>query len=140
MVLAGRHRHIGHESNEEENALANIGSTCAPIPPRVFLERICESSIKPKAAEKKTSTATDSGATPPNEPMTIDDLELDTGLEGPMSVMMIEQSWTQPYITYLLSKRLPDDPTDARHIARRSKAFAVINDELYKSSIIGVLQ
>ena len=54
---------------------------------------------------------------PPNEPMALDDLELDTGLEGPMSVMMIEQSWTQPYITYLLSKRLPDDPIDARHIA-----------------------
>ena len=87
-------RHIGRESNEEADALANIGSTCAPIPPGVFLERICERSIKPKAAEKKTSAATDSGATPPNEPMALDDLELDTGLEGPMSVMMIEQSWT----------------------------------------------
>ena len=50
--------------------------------------------------------------------MALDDLELDTGLEGPMSVMIIESSWTQPYITYLLSKQLPDDPTDARHIAR----------------------
>ena len=92
------------------------------------------------AAEKKTSATTDSGATPPNEPMALDDLEMDTGLEGPMSVMMIEQSWTQPYITYLLSKRLPDDPTDTRHITRRSKAFAVINGKLYKYSITGVLQ
>ena len=72
--------------------------------------------------------------------MALDDLALDTGLEGPMSVMMIEPSWSQPYITYLLSKRLPDDPTDVRHIARRSKAFVVINGELYKRSITGVLQ
>ena len=79
------------------------------------------------------------GATPPNEPMALDDLELDTGLEGPMSVMMIEPSWTQPYITYLLSKRLSDDPPNARHIMRRSKAFAVINGELYKRNITGVL-
>ena len=107
---------MGRESNEEADLLANIGTTCAPIPPRVFSERICECSIKPKAPEKKASASTDSGATPPNEPMTLDDLDLDTGLEGPMSVMMIEPSWTQPYITYLLSKRLPDDPTDARQI------------------------
>ena len=57
-----------------------------------------------------------------------------------MEVMMIEPSWTQLYIAYLLSKRLPDDPTDTRHIARRSKAFIVINGELYEHNITGVLQ
>ena len=48
-------RHVGRESNEEVDALANIGSTYAPIPPGVFLKCICERSIKPKAAEKKRS-------------------------------------------------------------------------------------
>ena len=33
-------RHVGRESNEEADALANIGSTCAPLPPGVFFERI----------------------------------------------------------------------------------------------------
>ncbi len=91
-MIAYRDLYDTLEGDFDGYELRHIGSTCAPIPPRVFLERICECSIKPKAAEKKISAATDSGATPPNEPTTIDDLELDTGLEGPMSIMMIEQS------------------------------------------------
>ena len=33
-------RHIGRESNEEADALANLGSDKAQVPPGVFLERI----------------------------------------------------------------------------------------------------
>src|SRR3954466_5684791 len=33
--------HVGRESNEEADKLANIGSTCARVPPGVFLEQIC---------------------------------------------------------------------------------------------------
>ena len=33
-------RHIGRESNEEADKLANIGATKAPVPPGVFFERI----------------------------------------------------------------------------------------------------
>jgi ribonuclease HI len=32
--------HIGRESNEEADSLANIGSKCLPIPPGVFFEEI----------------------------------------------------------------------------------------------------
>jgi ribonuclease HI len=41
-------RHIGRESNEEADKLANIGATKAPVPPGVFLERIEHRSIKKK--------------------------------------------------------------------------------------------
>ena len=41
-------RHVGRESNEEADRLANIGSTCAKVPPGVFLEQICVPSIKRK--------------------------------------------------------------------------------------------
>jgi hypothetical protein len=34
--------HIGRESNEEADSLANIGSKCPPIPPGVFFEDIFE--------------------------------------------------------------------------------------------------
>jgi ribonuclease HI len=37
--------HIGRESNEVDN-LANIGSKCLPILPRVFFEEIFERSVK----------------------------------------------------------------------------------------------
>ena len=40
--------HISRPSNEEADALANIGSQCLPIPPGVFWEEISERSIKVK--------------------------------------------------------------------------------------------
>ncbi|MEI4920528.1 hypothetical protein Q8G81_33750, partial [Klebsiella pneumoniae] len=43
-------------------------------------------------------------------------------------------------LQFLLNGNLPDNPTDARRISRRSKAFTIINGELYKRSITGVLQ
>jgi ribonuclease HI len=42
--------HIGRESNEEADNLANIGSKCLLIPPRVFFEEIFERSVKIKPA------------------------------------------------------------------------------------------
>jgi ribonuclease HI len=38
--------HVSRASNEEADNLANIGSQCLPIPPRVFWEEIIERSIK----------------------------------------------------------------------------------------------
>jgi hypothetical protein len=40
--------HIGRESNEEADNLANIGSRCLPIPTGVFFEEIFERSVKIK--------------------------------------------------------------------------------------------
>jgi hypothetical protein len=53
--------HIGRESNEEADNLANIGSKCLPIPPGVFFEEIFERSIKIKLATDP-ALATRSGA------------------------------------------------------------------------------
>src|SRR4051794_25851409 len=46
----------------------------------------------------------------------------------------------QTYLAYLINKEIPEDPVEARRIIRRSKAFTIINKELYKRSIIGILQ
>ena len=63
-------------------------------------------------------------------------------VEGQVLALTLAEppSWTKPYIAYILCKELPDNPTDARMITRRSKAFQVINGELYKRSISGILQ
>jgi hypothetical protein len=53
--------HIGRESNEEADNLANIGSKCLPIPPEVFFEEIFERSIKIKSVTDPV-LATHSGA------------------------------------------------------------------------------
>ena len=46
-------KHISRDSNEEADALANIGSTCAQVPPGVFFDTINERSIKPKTSAPK---------------------------------------------------------------------------------------
>jgi hypothetical protein len=55
-------------------------------------------------------------------------------------VMLIEAVWTKPYLAYLTRGKLPEDTIHRRQIIRRSKAFTIINEELYKRSMIGVLQ
>jgi hypothetical protein len=65
------------------------------------------------------------------------------GTEGtvePEEVMMVEETWMQPYLAYMINKTLPKDTVEARRIIRRSKAFIVLQGKLYKKSITGVLQ
>jgi hypothetical protein len=62
----------------------------------------------------------------------------------PEEVMMVEVTWMQPYLAYMLHKSLPEDVVEARRIVRRivrrSKAFVVVKGEQYKKSISGVLK
>jgi hypothetical protein len=128
--------HISRASNEEADTLANIGSQCLPIPAAVFWEEITERSIKtsksPSLRKNKEQPAMDSGVGPegaqPNDAAEIKE------------VMMLEVTWMQPYLAYLINKKLPDDAVEVQRITRCSKAFVVVNNELYKKSISGVLQ
>jgi hypothetical protein len=54
--------------------------------------------------------------------------------------MLIEAIWMKPYLAYLMRGKLPEDPIHRRQIMWRSKAFTIINGELYKRSTTGVLQ
>jgi hypothetical protein len=54
--------------------------------------------------------------------------------------MMIEETWMQPYLAYMINKALPEDTVEARRLIRRSKAFVVLQGKLYKKIITGVLQ
>jgi hypothetical protein len=126
--------HVSKANNEEADNLANIRSQCLPILPGVFWEEIIERSIK----NNKTSTieeqgqhqATGSGAG-----------KLGQGsIAEPEKVMMIEETWMQPYLTYMINKALPKDTVEAKRIIWQSKAFIVLQGKLYKKSIMGVLQ
>jgi hypothetical protein len=126
--------HVSRASNKEAVNLANIGSQCLPIPPEVFWEEIIERSIK----SSKTSTPGE-----PSQHLTIGSGagKLGTGsIVEPEEVMMIEETWMQPYLAYMINKTLPEDTVEARRIIRRSKAFVVLQGKLYKISITGVLQ
>jgi hypothetical protein len=126
--------HVSRAGNEEADNLANIGSQCLPIPPGVFWEEIIERSIK----HNKPSTTGEpgqhptigSGASKPGAGSTAE----------PDEVMMIEETWMQPYLAYMINKELPKDTVEAKRIIRRSNDFVVLKGKLYKKSITGVLQ
>jgi hypothetical protein len=53
---------------------------------------------------------------------------------------MVEVTWMQSYLAYMLNKTLPEDVVETRNIVRCSKAFVVVQGKLYKKSISDVLQ
>jgi hypothetical protein len=126
--------HVSRANNEDADNLANIGSQCLPIPPRVFWEEIIERSTK----NSKSSTSGE----PSQYPTT--GSEADKSSTGstaePEEVMMIEETWVQPYLAYMINKTLPEDTVKARRIIRRSNAFVIVQGKLYKKSITGILQ
>jgi hypothetical protein len=119
--------HVSRASNEEADNLANIGSQCLPIPQGVFWEEIIERSIKNSKSSTTEGQTTGLGAGK-------------TSAAEPEEVMMIEETWMQPYLAYMINKTLPKDTVEAKSIIRRSKAFVVLQGKLYKKSISGVLQ
>jgi ribonuclease HI len=101
--------HISRASNKEADNLENVGSQCLPVPQGVFWEEIIERSIK----STKVSTTggqvqhqvTGSGAG-------------SSGTTEPEEVIMIEETWMQPYLAYMVNKILPEDIVQAKRIIR----------------------
>ena len=46
--------------------------------------------------------------------------------------MAVIAPWTEPFLAYLIRRELPEDQNEARRIVRRSKAYKVHDEELYK--------
>jgi ribonuclease HI len=99
--------HVSRAINEEADNLANIGSQCLPIPQGVFWEEIIERSIKNNKTltteEQGEHQATGSGAGK-------------ASTTEPEEVMMIEETWMQPYLAYMKNKALPKDTVEAKRI------------------------
>jgi hypothetical protein len=97
--------HIGRESNEEADNLANIGSNCLPIPLGVFFKEIFERFVKIKPAID-LALATRSGANHSGPAPA-------AGKEDPSkqtaTVMLVEAVRTKPYLAYLIRGELPED-------------------------------
>jgi hypothetical protein len=102
--------HVSRASNEEADNLANIGSQCLPVPQGVFWEEIIERSIK----NSKTSTT---------EGQTIGSGAGKTSTAEPDEVMMIEETWMQPYLAYMINKTLPEDMVEAKKNNKTIQGF-----------------
>ena len=124
-------RHVGRESNEEADTLANIGSKCLPIPPGVFYEEIFERSIK--MAPIQPTLATRSGAADGSAAAEKQKDPEEAKPAGQIAqIFTAEPIWTKPYLKYLISSEKPEDIIHCRQVIRRSKSFTIINGELYR--------
>jgi hypothetical protein len=50
------------------------------------------------------------------------------------------EDWRDKYIAWMDRGELTSDRSEARRIARMAKSFTLVNGELYKSAVSGVLQ
>src|SRR4051812_19098934 len=122
--------YISRANNTEADELANIGSTRGPVPPGIFLEGISQRSIKTKAAAPEATMNGDA-----NEPAQVEPANPseDTVTRTPDTTTTLERpAWTRLFLRFLIDGSLPQDVAEARRISRRSKAFIVINKQLYK--------
>ena len=98
-----------------------MGSERKKVPKDVFLEHLHKPSIK-GADLLDTESA---------EP--VEDVSY--------AVYLVKPDWTTPYLDFMINQKLPeDDEVLARQIVRRTKAFTIINGELYRRSTTGVYQ
>ncbi|KAK1605881.1 hypothetical protein QYE76_029554 [Lolium multiflorum] len=68
--------------------------------------------------------------------MLVDSMDIDM----PVFVVREAPSWVKPIKEFLINGTLPVDENESRRIQRRSKAYTIINGEVYKRSVTGVLQ
>jgi ribonuclease HI len=98
--------HVSRASNEEADNLANIGSQCLPMPQGVFWEEIIERSIKNHKISSTEEQVQHQATGKPGQRSTAE----------PEEVMMIKETWMQPYLAYMINKTLPKDTVEARRI------------------------
>ncbi|KAK1609753.1 hypothetical protein QYE76_033426 [Lolium multiflorum] len=88
-------------------------------------------------ANSGTAPVNSGTATPmPEEAMLVDSMDIDM----PVFVVREAPSWVEPIKEFLINGTLPVDENESRRIQRRSKAYTIINGEVYKRSVTGVLQ
>ena len=112
-----------------------------------------EGSFNPGTSRKNPGTAKKASA----EAMQIEPkiqevlpMEIDSGpAEAEAQPMEVDEqlfpvrpipSWAQPIMAYLAEGKLPEDEAEARRIVGRSKAYTIINGEVYHRSATTVLQ
>jgi hypothetical protein len=101
--------HVSRASNKEADNLANIGSQCQ-------VERSIKEDKTLSSSKQSQNATAGSGA----------DKEVIESTTEPEEVMMVEVTWMQSYLAYMINKTLPEDVVEARRIARCSKAFVVV--------------
>jgi hypothetical protein len=145
--------HVPRRYNEEADELAKIVSGRITIPSNVFVWDVARPSINleltPSNQEEPSGAPSDPiGADPMDEDPSNEAFVLSL-LEGygadEAEAMDTEsvpraEDWRDKYIAWMDQGELPPDRSEARHIARMAKSFALVDGKLYKRTASGVLQ
>ena len=111
--------HIDRRKNEAADALSRLGSQRKPVLPNVFLDVLHNPSVK----------------IPGEADLAIPDPEAQL-----VAALHVIPDWTLPYLAYKNRGELPDEETLARQIIWHSKSMTILNGELHRYSVSGVVQ
>jgi hypothetical protein len=114
--------HMLHDYNKAPDVLAKAAFSQSPVPHGVFASDQHQPSVR--AEGEKTPEESEP------EVMAIDQ---------PPEVNLEDPNWRFPILKWLVEGKLPSDQTEVRRIARRAKAFVLIDGELYKRGVAGML-
>jgi hypothetical protein len=106
--------HMLRDYNKAD-VLAKTASSHQLVPHRVF------------ASDQHTPSVRASGEKLPE----IKETEV-MAIDQPPELNLEDPNWWFLILEWLVEGKLPSDQTEARHIARRAKAFVLIEGELYK--------
>jgi hypothetical protein len=114
--------HVLHDYNKAADVLAKVASSRSSVPHGIF------------ASEQHQSSVQEEGEKLPEEPqpevMAIDE---------PPQVNFEDPNWRFPILEWLVKGKIPPDQTEARRMARRAKAFVLIDGELYRRGAASIL-
>jgi hypothetical protein len=97
-------KHIWQEDNMAVDTLSKLGSSRKAVPLGVFLEHLHVPSVK-----------------------MVDPENLKLASSPVMAVLPSNLPWAEPYLEYLMNKKLPEDEVQKRQIKRRAKAYTIID-------------
>jgi hypothetical protein len=106
--------HVSCDNNMAADVLSKLGSKRALVPAGIFIQELCEPSIR-LLSDPKTS---------PSDVL------------GSRDVLMTKAKvdWRLNFIAYIMEKRVPEDKVESEKIVRRAANYVVISTELYRRS------
>jgi hypothetical protein len=114
--------HMLRDYNKAGDVLSKVASSRSPVPHGVF------------ASDQHQLSVREEGEKLPEEP----GLEV-MAINEPPEVNLEDPDWRFPILEWLVEGKLPSDQTEALRIARRAKAFVLIDGKLYKHGAAGIL-